>query len=68
VFGQNRHGVSWTSGRASSATLDGNERKHSVQITTMGCWGFRNDHVCQARKIIAQCSILNIRGFLKLRE
>ena len=35
VFGQNRHGVSWTSGSASSATLNGNDRKHSVQVTTM---------------------------------
>jgi hypothetical protein len=35
VFGQNRHGVSWTSGRASSAALNGKERKHSVQVTTM---------------------------------
>jgi hypothetical protein len=35
VLGQNRHGVSWTSGIASSATLNGNERKHSVQVTTM---------------------------------
>ena len=35
VLGQNRHGVSWTSGSASSATLNGNERKHSVQVTTM---------------------------------
>ena len=35
VLGQKRHAVSWTSGRPSSVTLSGNERKHSVQVTTI---------------------------------
>jgi len=35
VFGQNRQGVSRISGVASSMRFKGNERKHSVQVSTM---------------------------------
>src|SRR4051794_38718181 len=35
VLGQNRHGVSCTSGSPSSPTLIGKERRHSVHVTTM---------------------------------
>jgi len=34
VLGQNRQGVSWIFCRSSLATLNGNDRKQSVQVST----------------------------------